>query len=171
MRLYLCGFMGAGKTTVGRLVAAELGCGFLDLDDRVEAAAGMPVAEIFERWGETYFRDLEHACLGRTRAEGGAVIATGGGTMTFERNLRLLSRLGTTLWLDVDFEDLLDRLDGAGRARRPLFRDEAKARRLFRSRLPAYARADLRIRVGRDATSRDVAANILDLIRATSCDT
>ena len=163
--------MGAGKSRVGRLVAERLDWPFADLDQRIETAAGMKVAEVFSRWGETYFRDLEHTCLATTEYDRCAVIATGGGTMATERNRRILRRLGKSLWLDVPFDVILGRLSETARQLRPLFRDEAKARRLYRERLAAYASSDLKVAVQEGDQATDVAAKILDLLRATSCDT
>ena len=86
MRIYLTGFMGCGKTTVGRLLARRLGAPFVDLDDEVERRAGMTVREIFERQGEPAFRQMEAEALRGTLALPDVVVAMGGGTMAFEAN-------------------------------------------------------------------------------------
>ena len=132
-RIYLTGFMAAGKTAVGGALAALLGYRFIDLDRQIEARAGLSAAEIFERRGEEAFRELEHRALEGTANLRQTVIATGGGAMTFERNRALIRRLGLSVWLDPGFEIILARLDEAGRRRRPLFRDPEQARSSTRS--------------------------------------
>ena len=156
----LAGFMGCGKTTVGRLLAQQLGWKFTDLDERIEQQAGMRIAEIFDRKGEQAFRELEHAELGQAVLEAMAaqvpyVIALGGGTFAQPANLDLLRsvcnplngpRVGGIVWLDCPVEQLLSRcvmMDD-----RPLFRDELSFRKLFDERLPFYRQADLRVESG-----------------------
>jgi shikimate kinase len=161
----LVGFMGSGKTTVGRLLAAQLAWHFLDLDQQIEEQAGLPVAEIFSRSGEPAFRDLEHECL--LRALGWAternlplVLALGGGTFVQPRNVAALREAGgTMLWLDCPVDELLQRC--VMMADRPLFRDEASFRKLYEDRLPFYQQADHRIESGPD--SREAVERILKL--------
>lgn len=168
-RIYLVGFMAAGKTTVGAALAEILGGRFMDLDREIEAIAGERVHRIFERHGETHFRRLEHRCLERTADVADAVIATGGGTMAFERNREAIRHLGVSVWLDPGFETLLDRLTRSTRSRRPMFEDEEQARALYHRRLDAYRMADLRIEIPPDGTVRSVAASIALLLRERSC--
>lgn len=161
--------MAAGKTTTGAALAELLEGRFVDLDQAIEAQSGASVRAIFERHGEEYFRDLEHHSLERTEELEAAVIATGGGTMTFERNRALMSRLGTSVWLDPSFETVLSRLGFSGRAKRPMFRDEEQARALYRQRRDAYRMADVRVEVPPGGTARSVAASIALLLRERSC--
>ena len=161
----LVGFMGSGKTTVGRLLAAQLAWRFLDLDQQIEEHAGLPVSEIFSRSGEPAFRDLEHECL--LRALGWAaernlplVLALGGGTFVQPRNVNALRDAGATvLWLDCPVDELLQRC--VMMADRPLFRDEASFRKLYEDRLPFYQQADHRIESHAD--SREAVERILRL--------
>ncbi len=169
VRVYLVGFMAAGKTAVGSTLATLLGYGFGDLDRMIEERAGAPTHEIFSGRGESWFRDCEHRCLGDTGARDRFVIATGGGTMTFERNRELIGRLGTSVWLDPPFETLLARLEKAGRGIRPLFRDPEQARALYHRRLDAYRMSDLRIETRPRETADDVAARIAARLRERSC--
>lgn len=168
-RVYLTGFMAAGKSRVGSALAVRLGCRFADLDRMIEERAGATVPEIFERWGEAWFRDREHECLKRTEAFGNAVIATGGGTMTFERNREVIGRLGVSVWLDPPLEVLFERLERGGTAKRPLFRGREHARSLYHSRRDAYRMANLRVVPADHDTADDVAARIASVLRERNC--
>lgn len=160
MRIFLTGFMGAGKTTVGRHLAALLGVPFVDLDHEVERRAGASVRQIFERSGEPEFRRLEHETL-RALCEGPALVAaTGGGTITFEINRELMGRAGMSVWLHPPFAVIVQRIGGSGKLDRPLFRDETQAWELYRQRLSAYERADVKVDVGAAEEPAQVAARI-----------
>lgn len=160
MRIFLTGFMGSGKSAVGRLLAARLDVPFVDLDCEVEAAAGMSVPEIFAEGGEAAFRRLESRALRETHTHAAAVVATGGGVVTREANLRWMARHGITVWLQPELATILGRIGERGGGGRPLFRDAEQARRLYVSRLPAYRRADLEIKVAADEVPEATAARI-----------
>src|SRR3979490_1703050 len=147
--LCLAGFMGSGKTTVGTLLARQLAWRFVDLDERIEESAGLKIREIFERLGETTFRQMEadqlRAALGRaSEHKEGTVLALGGGTYAQAGCPEFLRAAGVTvLWLDTPIETLLARcmiMPG-----RPLFRDESSFRMLHAQRLPSYQLADFRM--------------------------
>ena len=163
-RIYLVGFMGCGKTRIGRLLADALGRGFLDVDSMVQDRAGASIREIFEQQGESAFRQLETECLRRTEDWHDVVIATGGGVMISETNRQLLAERGMTVWLNVPFDVIVGRMSRYGRSQRPLLDDEETARRLYAQRLEAYRRADLEIAVAESEDAQRVAARILDLI-------
>ncbi len=171
MRIYLIGFMGAGKTAVGETLAQRLSFRCLDLDAEIEKRAGLAIGKIFERFGEARFRDLEQDCLAATADVDDAVIAAGGGIMTERRHRELIRRLGTSVWLNPDFETIARRMNKQQRATRPLFHDEAQARRLFEQRLEAYREADLNIDIDLDETLDEVAARIAHQLRGRPCDT
>lgn len=153
--------MGSGKSTVGRALAGALRWLPIDLDAAVEAHAGMSVRDIFERQGEPAFRELEHAALlDALRAPEPAVIATGGGTFAFPRNVALMRAVGPSIWLNPSFATIVARIGALGKQDRPLFRNEVEALALYQSRLAAYRQADLRVDVGSEETPEEVAARI-----------
>jgi shikimate kinase len=160
MRIYLTGFMGSGKTTVGRLLALRLGALFLDLDSEVERRAGMTVRDIFAQQGEPAFRQMEAEALRGTLALPDVVVAMGGGTMTFEANARLVRGGGLSVWLNPPFATIAARIGGRGKTDRPLFKDEAQALALYRERLPAYQQADLTLDVAPGEGPEEIAARI-----------
>jgi shikimate kinase len=145
--IYLVGFMGSGKTTVGRLLADRLGWEFVDLDAEIEAAHGMSIAEIFDGRGEAHFRGIEEEALRRhvRQVECGrpAVIALGGGAFVQQGTFETCENNGVTIWLDVPFDIARRRV--LENADRPLARDPERFAALYESRRPAYARADYRI--------------------------
>ena len=163
--------MGAGKSTVGRLLAAAMNLRFADLDRSIERRAGESIAAIFERRGEAEFRRLETSALAAAAEEPEVVVATGGGIMTAEANRALMARAGTTVWLDPDFETLARRLEAGSAGSRPLFDDRVRAEALYRRRLPGYAEADLRIAVGADEEPETVTARVVERLREGRCAT
>ncbi len=142
-KIYLVGFMAAGKTTVARAVAARLGWRADDIDELIEARERRTVAEIFARRGEPYFRTLERDILRLLLPLRHLVVATGGGTFMDPENQAAINMDGLSIWLDVPFEEILARIPADGR--RPLAADRAQLERLFAVRRAAYAGARLRI--------------------------
>lgn len=161
--------MGAGKTRLGGALADALGLPFVDLDREIEERTGLAIRDLFARFGETYFRELEHVRLASICRLPEAVVATGGGTFAIERNRRLIEDSGTSLFLDVDFDTIAERLGEAGRAKRPLFAHPGRARELYDRRLPTYRRADLTVKVHPGDAAEEVAANMIRSIRDTPC--
>ena len=147
--LCLAGFMGSGKTTIGTLLARQLAWRFVDLDDRIEEAAELRISEIFERLGETDFRQIEadqlRAALGRAfELKESIVLALGGGTYAQAGAPEFLRAANVpVIWLDSPVEVLLARcMTMTGR---PLFRDENSFRALYAQRLPSYQLAEHRV--------------------------
>lgn len=162
--LYLVGFMGSGKSTIGKILADELGWHFIDLDERIETATGTAISDLFATHGEAAFRQIERDHLAeivRAVERGHAsVVALGGGAFAEEKTSRLLENNGVTIWLDCPIHILEKRV--ARQSHRPLARDPAKFRELFESRQAAYAKANYRIEVS-EAEAREHAAAILRL--------
>ena len=164
MRIFLTGFMGCGKTTVGRRLAQRLGVGFVDLDEEIERRAGMTVRQIFEQQGEPVFRQMEGEALRGTLALPDVVVALGGGTMAFETNAALIGANGLSVWINPAFATISSRIGGRGKADRPLFKDDVQALALYRERLPAYRRADVTMDVASYEGPEEIAARIALLI-------
>lgn len=145
--IVLVGMMGVGKSSVGRKLADRLNMPFADADDEIEAAAGMTVAEIFERFGEPYFRDGERRVIARLIDGTPKVIATGGGAFINEETRALILEKALSIWLDADIAILVERV--GRRNHRPLLhgRDAGKVlTELGVARNPIYAKANIHIR-------------------------
>ncbi len=161
--LYLVGFMGSGKSTVGPMLADELGWSFLDVDQEIEIEHRVTIAEIFAGRGEPEFRRIESEML-RSRVRWvqrgrPTVLALGGGAYAQKQNFELLEENGVTVWLDCPL-DVLQRRIGNDPAR-PLSRDPRAMAELFEQRREAYSRADFRVDASSDA--KTVTAAILNL--------
>lgn len=160
----LIGFMGSGKSSVGRELARRFGAPFVDVDERIESAAGSPIRDLFAREGEPAFREREKAALREALSVKGCVIATGGGAFSDEENRALLRSYAPVVYLEAAVGTLLARL--AGDLGRPLLRGgdrEEVVRELLSRRIPGYRTADLTVRTdGR--TVEEVAGQVADWI-------
>lgn len=159
--IILCGFMGCGKTTVGKQLAKKTGMKFIDMDEYIEEKAGMTVKEIFAEQGEQGFRDMEHDACTELARESNRIIAAGGGTLTFQRNVEVLRQTGTIVLIDADFNHLYQRLkhDTA----RPLLQCEnrgEKIKAMLRERMPLYKKA-ARVTVNGNFSAGKVAREII----------
>jgi shikimate kinase len=166
----LVGMMGAGKSTIGRRLAARLRLPFLDADIEIEAAhAGMTIPEIFATHGEPYFRDGEARVIARLLDGGPAVIATGGGAFMREETRNRIRDMAVSIWLKADLDVIMKRV--RRRADRPLLQTEdptATVRRLLEAREPAYATADITIG-SRDVPHDRIVDECIDALRARLC--
>jgi shikimate kinase len=156
--IYLVGFMGCGKSTIGRMLAEHLGWPFEDLDEEIERERRETISEIFEKYGEAEFRRIEAETLRSRvrRVESGRplVLALGGGAFTRQENVELLKENGITIWLDCPLEVMQVRV--ARSEHRPLARDSEKFEELFSVRRAAYEQAEFRVQVGDAAPSTHV---------------
>lgn len=142
----LVGLMGVGKTSIGRRLAQRLGLPFVDADAEIEAAAGCTIEEIFERHGESAFRDGERRVIARLLGEPPHVLATGGGAFMDQATRALMRERAVTVWLRADLELMLVRV--ARRNNRPLLKagePRAVLERLIAARYPIYAEADISV--------------------------
>jgi shikimate kinase len=162
-KVYLVGFMGAGKTTVARALAKRLDWAMEDIDDRIEKRERRDIPTIFRQDGEPYFRAVEQQELIALLSSRGMVVATGGGTIVDPVTRELMLRDGAVIWLDASFATLLERvpLDG----RRPLAADRIEMESLYNQRLTAYSRAHLRLDAGKGSVE-DLVDQIVDWLGA-----
>jgi shikimate kinase len=170
--LVLIGFMGSGKSSVGRELAKRWNFRFLDTDAMIRHKYDLSIPEIFAKHGENFFREAEYQALVRLRGITSTIIATGGGIVTQPRNLPLLRALGPVIWLSADQTTILDRVGKS--AHRPMLNQanpEESVTRLLKERVPLYHQAaDLRIETS-ELTHREVADRIvsgLDQFRASN---
>jgi len=147
--IFVVGFMGAGKSTVGRALARRLGWSYFDLDDEIEAAEHAAISDIFAARGESEFRRIETEALRQlVQRDDAAVIALGGGAFTIAANREMLRGHGSTVWLDCPLEMVQRRVAHA--SHRPLARDPVAFAALYESRRGAYGHADIRIPIASD---------------------
>ncbi len=146
-KIYLIGFMGAGKTTVARALARRLDWQCIDIDDLIEKREHQTVASLFATRGEAYFRAAERAVLSDQMGHRHAVVATGGGTFVEPQNRSMINNDGVSVWLDVPIQRLISRVPANGR--RPLAADRSEFERLYAIRRLAYAEAHHRVDAGR----------------------
>ena len=142
-RLYLIGFMGSGKTTVGRLVADRMHWRFLDLDEEIERVEGRSVSDIFRQSGESHFRRLEQQHLRSISGPRDLVVALGGGTYEAARNREFIEANGTSVYLETPLEDIYSRLESDGT--RPMFSSRDQVSKLYQQRLSSYNMARVKV--------------------------
>lgn len=164
--LVLVGMMGAGKTTVGRRLAARLNRQFLDSDDEIEKAAHMTIPEIFEQRGEPEFRAGETRVIARVLKQPGVVLATGGGAFVNAETRALVKAEGVSVWLKAEIDILFERV--SRRSNRPLLKTanpRETLRKLIEERYPIYADADVTV-LSRDVPQDAVANDVVDALLA-----
>jgi shikimate kinase len=161
--VYLVGFMGAGKTEVGRRLSELLGWSFVDLDHEIEKRAGIPISEIFRQHGEAHFRVMEREELKRVCRAKDAVVALGGGAFSSDENREDIFRTGIAVWLDVPLEVLHARCR-RDPSSRPLFDTKEAMATLLKQRLPHYAEAQLHVRAA-DCSIEDLAHQVLEELK------
>jgi shikimate kinase len=164
--IVLVGLMGAGKSTVGRRLAARLDLPFKDADAEIEAAAGMSISDIFATHGEPYFREGERRVISRLLQEGPSVLATGGGAFMHPETRAWIAQVAISIWLKAEFDVLMRRV--RKRANRPLLKNadpEGSMRQLMAARQPVYALADLTVE-SRDIPHDRVVDDALNALQA-----
>jgi shikimate kinase len=162
----LVGMMGSGKSSIGRRLATRLGIAFVDADSEIEQAAGMTIAEIFERHGEPYFRAGEARVIARLLDQGPQVLATGGGAFMNPDTRAAIRRKGVSIWLKAELDVLMKRIKRRGD--RPLLKTDdpaATLTALIEQRYPIYAEADLTV-LSRDVPHDAIVDEIVAALRA-----
>ena len=161
----LVGMMGAGKTAIGKALAAGLNVSFLDSDAEIETAANMTIAEIFERDGEAFFRDRETEVLDRLLETECGILSTGGGAFLAERNRQLITHKGVSVWLNADLALLWNRVKHKNT--RPLLRTPDPRKTLaeiYNQRVPIYAKADLTVDARAEYSIETMAGHVLNAL-------
>jgi shikimate kinase len=164
--IVLVGMMGAGKSSIGRRLASELGIPFVDADSEIEKAAGMSISDMFQSKGEAYFRAGEARVIARLLDCGAQVLATGGGAFMNTQTRQLIGEKGISIWLKAEIDVLLRRIKR--RNDRPLLKNgdpEETLTQLLRDRDPVYAEADLTIQ-SRDVPHETIMTEIITAIGA-----
>ena len=162
--IFLIGMMGSGKSQTGPDLAKIINYAFVDTDDVIEKAAKQSIAEIFEKDGETVFRDLEKQVLKEISQHHSLVIATGGGLVTIPENWGILHQ-GIVIWLDLDLKRSIKRIESDDK-KRPLLNDDDLSQtfsQIYESRKPMYLESDLRIEV-EDQSPNEVASMITEYL-------
>jgi shikimate kinase len=162
--LVLVGMMGAGKTTVGRRLAARLNRQFLDSDEEIEKAAQMTIPEIFERRGEAEFRTGETRVIARVMKNQDVVLATGGGAFVNPETRALIKGEAISVWLKAEIDILFERV--SRRSNRPLLKTanpRATLKKLIDDRYPVYAKADVTV-ISRDVPQEAVASDVVEAV-------
>lgn len=163
----MVGMMGAGKTAVGTALARQLGVEFKDSDEEIVRAANRSIAEIFERDGEAFFRARESEVISRLLRGAPCVLSTGGGAFLSEANRQMIHDIGVSVWLRADLDLLWQRV--RHKTTRPLLRTpnpRETLRALYEARLPHYAEADVTVESSPDLSVEDMAARVLQALRA-----
>ena len=162
VNIILCGFMGAGKTVVGRELSKIMGCRFIDTDEMIEKEQGVAIKAIFATRGEEYFRDLEHEACKKISKMRNCVVSTGGGALTCQRNVDAVKNGGKVVFLDASFPVICERIGES--TTRPLFQDKEKAKALYDERREKYLSAADYIIDG-DMSARKTALTIADIFK------
>jgi len=145
--IIIVGMMGVGKSALGRLVAKNLNRNFYDIDENIEKKYNMRIYEIFEKYGENNFRDIEHKEIKNIDKNSNILLATGGGAFIYERNYNILNKIGLTIWLNATSSIIIERLK-KNKNNRPLLKNEkidTYINDLLKKRSPLYAKAHLTI--------------------------
>lgn len=160
----LVGLMGAGKSTIGRRVASQLGLTFRDADTEIETVSRMTIPELFEEYGETEFRDLERRVISRLLEDGPMILATGGGAYMNAETRTAIADNGISIWLNAEIDVLMERV--SRRQNRPLLKNpdpRGTMLKLIETRYPVYALADLEL-MSRDDKKETIADELIDAL-------
>jgi len=156
MNIYLIGFMGSGKSTIGKILSEKLNMKFVDLDKEIEKQEKMSIPEIFKEKGEKYFRNIEKNILEKMSKKSNLIVSTGGGVGADIDNLEKMKKTGTVIWLDVSLDEVFKRCEKD--EKRPLLdQPYYKIKKLYNERKNIYSKADITVKV--DNKSPDEISN------------
>lgn len=160
--IYLCGFMGCGKTTAGKLLAEKIGCGFYDMDDYITEKEKMEIPRIFAEKGEKYFREAETEAVRELAGKSG-IIACGGGAMLKKENAAIASAAGTVVYIDVPFETCYSRISGD--KNRPIVMNNTKEELeiIYDGRAPVYS-GNAAFTISGSGSAEEIADRIISAI-------
>jgi shikimate kinase len=170
-RIFLVGFMGAGKSSIGAALADRLGLRFVDLDREISTRLGAPIPDVFADRGEATFRAAERDELERFARLDDVVVATGGGAFCDSVNREIIhGSSGVSVFLDLPWAELLQRLT-RDHSDRPLFNDSGRARQLFEERLPEYRQAAVRVPLDGTESPAEAAGRVIEALQEAPCAT
>ncbi len=159
--IYLVGFMGSGKSTVGRILAEKLNMNFVDVDQLIEEEEKMKISDIFKKKGEKYFRELERRKIKDLTKGENLVISTGGGLGADRENMDLMKKTGFVVWLDVSLDEIIKRCEGD--KNRPLLNQSYEnIKKLYEKRKPVYKMAHIHIKTD-NKNPENIAKEIIDV--------
>jgi shikimate kinase len=161
--IYLVGFMGSGKSIVGRILAAKLARPFVDMDSLIEARSGKTISQIFTEGTEAEFRRLESLAIESCKNLAAAVVALGGGAFLSHKNRSIVQESGVSVWLDCPLQQCLARIRDDDS--RPLLGDDSEMETLLSQRTPFYAQASVVVQTG-DRTPEQIAAEVISQLGA-----
>ncbi len=160
--IVLIGFMGSGKTTIGNILGKKLNKNFIDIDPLIEKNAGMSIVQIFDKFGEEYFRSLERDAIFSLKNISNSVISTGGGSFCDEQNINILTSIGKIIYLKTSYKSLISRFTNKEIIKRPLLSDLKKLNNLLVEREKYYLQADYCILTD-EMTTEDISKQIIKL--------
>ena len=160
--IILCGFMGSGKTVVGKELADKLKFTFIDMDEQIEQEQGTTINEIFRIHGEEFFRDLEYEMCKKIASMQKCIVSTGGGAMTYKRNVDEIKKGSKVFFLDSSYSVICERLKSDDT--RPLFQDKEKAKKLYDERKEKYIEAADYV-INGDMSITETAQAIVDILK------
>ena len=168
-RIFLVGFMGAGKSSIGAALASRLGCRFIDLDEEISRRFGAPIREIFSQFGEATFRSAEYEELARCAESVDIVVATGGGAFCSDANREMIHGSGgVSVFLDLPWVVLRQRLI-RDHSDRPMYDDTTQAKLLFEERMLDYRRALVHVSLAGEERPEEVARRVEAMLREAPC--
>ena len=162
--IYLTGFMSSGKTTVSKLLSETLNKSLYDTDNLIINKTNLTINDIFLKFGEEYFRELETEILEEVSKKENAIISTGGGIILRDRNRQVMHETGKIIYLNAEFSVIEERLENARKSRPLLMEETEKIRKRFDDRQPLYKDCDFEIKITKDMTPKKITDIIISYL-------